>query len=251
MKLGLFKFLTITVILSLLISVNLDFLLQKALTRLLGYPYTESFLVLFFMITFFPMILFSFEKVKEKKINIDEIPEKIKDLSSKLNNIYSSELKKLSNSIKTSSLLLKILIILEITLFIFEIIFLFVTKELRYISWIFLALCFLIIPIIQSKKYLFEENYNKLYKEKIITSFLEQAYPQFNYLYDIDEEKRNSLKNEYLYTGFDNISIQHFYINDFFEGYIDKNIYIRSANLTLKNRATKYSYITIFNGLFV
>lgn len=70
-------------------------------------------------------------------------------------------------------------------------------------------------------------NYSELYKSEVITEFIKNIIPDFNYLPDFSLESKNKIIEEYTNAKFDNMEFNRSYTDDYIDGKIhNDDIYI-------------------------
>ena len=96
-------------------------------------------------------------------------------------------------------------------------------------------------------------NYSELYKNEVITEFLKNIIPNFNYLPDFSLESKNKIIDEYENAKFDNRPFNRSYTNDYINGKIHND------SIYMCDLSTYYEYVNKkkeicteerFSGLF-
>lgn len=96
-------------------------------------------------------------------------------------------------------------------------------------------------------------NYSELYKNEVITEFIKNIIPDFNYLPDFSLESKNKIIEEYTNAKFDNMEFNRSYTDDYINGKIHND------DIYMCDLFTYYEYINNkketctekrFSGLF-
>lgn len=96
-------------------------------------------------------------------------------------------------------------------------------------------------------------NYHELYKKEVITEFIKNIIPDFNYLPDFSLESKNKIIDEYTNAKFDNREFNRSYTDDYINGKVNND------DIYMCDLCTYYEYVNDkketctekrFSGLF-
>lgn len=218
--------------------------------------------LLFFAITFAVMItvivfiIMSLSKKQntnyKKHISLENIPPEFEKVYSELYSSHIASLEKMRKQVRWRT-------IIEVIAYIFAIVgYAFAkaddaiisnTVDTNIIIGGLIAFFFAIIFSYKNIKY--KKKYSENYKKEIIVNFIHLLNNQL--LYNPTDMNFIRAQNDYKIAEFDNKKFNRFYVDDFIEGNLDENIFLKMCDLHIQNHtgSGRNSHTEeIFQGLF-
>jgi len=169
-----------------------------------------------------PLVIKTLKPNYKEYVSLDNIPDEFENIYKDLHNKYIDSLEPMRRQVRWRTISLYSAMALFLITYMFGRTF---NNELIYIALICLLLIF-ITAFMNSKH---KNRYVSTYKEKIIAKFIELINNKLTY------NPTGSIPQEdYKKANFDNRPFNRYYPDDYIEGHLDNNVYLKMCDLHIQ-----------------